>query len=253
MYTIHVNCKILFISFLLCCNISIIHAQKKYSVRVSSSEVIKRGFFKVIGQYSGSMCVKEIPFLIALHRSFYLDKRLTNGYRLTLGKKTITVLKNRAKNLKNMKELKKSLIYKIDSLTIYKAKKNRLNKKLCNFILYIQPGPYEIPKTEAKLVVPKKVYGSIYYNKNASTKKMTVYLHSSGIKLELPGYAKAISLGMINDMDIGIAEIEYAQKVWTTKLLYVSKKRNTKHRGWSFNLSNCNKIRPYSKKQSVAH
>ena len=253
MYTISFNCKILFALLLLSCNLNNIHAQKKYSQRVSYNELKNRGFFKIVGQYSGDMCVKEIPFLIALHRSFYQDKRLVNGYRLTMSKKTIIALKNRAKYLKNMKELKKSLIYKIDSLTIYKKKKNRLNKKLCNFVLYIKPGAYEIPKIGAKLVVPKKVYGSIYYNKKVHTKKMVVYLHSSGIKLELPGYAKAISLGMIHDMDIGIAEIEYIQRAWITKLLYVSTKRNTKRKGWSFNLSKCNRIRPYSKKLPVAH
>jgi hypothetical protein len=238
---------------LLSSNLNTIHAQKKYSQRVSYNEVKNRGFFKIAGQYSGGMCVKEIPFFIGLHRSFYLDKRLVKGYRLTLGNKTVVALKNRAKNMKNMRELKKSLIYKIDSLTIYKKKKNRFNKNLCNFILYIKPGAYEIPKTGAKLVVPKKVYGSIYYNKKAHTKKMVVYLHSSGIKLKLPAYAKALSLGIINDMDIGIAELEYFQKSWTTKLLYVSTKRSTKRKGWIFNLSNCNRIRPYVKKLPVAH
>ena len=109
----------------LLCNAFAINAGKKFYKKINFNDITKRGFFNIISSYAGEMCVKEIPFLISLHRCFYQDVRLTKGYKIVLRKKTILSLKDKAKTLKNMKELKKSLIYKIDSLAIFKKKKNR--------------------------------------------------------------------------------------------------------------------------------
>ena len=57
---------------------------------------------------------------------------------------------------------------------------------------------------------------------------MTVYLHTGGIKLELPRYAKRISLGILQDMDIGIAQLEFVNFNWVTRLLYVKSADNPK-------------------------
>ena len=137
----------------------------------------------------------------------------------------------------------------MDSLVLFKKRKNRYNKKLCNFIAYIDSGNYEIPKSGgASLLLPAMIKGSVYYNKKSETNKMVVYLHVSGIKLKIPGYAKTVSLGLLSDMDIGIAELEYIKGNWIARLLYVkTKKTDTRTKGWSFNASKCNKIRPYSR------
>ena len=193
------------------------------------------------------MCIKEIPFFIALHRCFYQDKRLPKGSRLVLRRNTIQSLKNKAANLHGMDELEESLIYKLDSLILYKLRKNRHKKYLCNFIAHVDSGSYEIPKTGAKLIVPDKIKGSIYYNRKNLTNKMTVYLHTGGIKLELPTYAKRVTLGLLHDMDVGIAELEFIKESWVARLLYVKSKDNPQRKGWSFNMTSCNKIRPYSK------
>jgi hypothetical protein len=49
---------------------------------------------------------------------------------------------------------------------------------------------------------------------------MVVYLHISGIKLKFPGYAKTVSLGLLSDMDIGIAELEYIKDNFTSAILF---------------------------------
>lgn len=225
-----------------------LNAQTKYKKNIEFEDVERRGFYDIMKLYSDAICIKEIPFLIALHRCFHQDKILPRGYMLILKKHTILSLKKKAMSLNGMEDLENSLIYNIKSLVIYKKKKNRYKKNLCNFIIYLEPGAYEIPKTGgAKLVVPKKIMGSIYYNKKHRNNKMTVYLHTGGIKLELPRYAKTISLGIIGDMDIGIAVLEFLKENWITRLLYVKSKDNPKRKGWSFNVTKCGKIRPYSK------
>ncbi len=223
------------------------HAQSKYTKQVHLKDIERRGIYDIIKLYADEVCIKEIPFLIALHRCFYQDKRLPQGYRLAIKGETIISLGKKAAVLQNMSELEKSLLNNIKSLVLYKKKKNRYRKNLCNFILSLEPGAYEIPKTGgAKIVLPKKIIGSIYYNKKVRTNKMTVYLHSGGIKLELPKYAKRISLGILNDMDIGIAELEFIRMNWITRLLYVKTRDLPQRKGWTFNTTQCNKIRAYS-------
>ena len=222
-------------------------AQNRYRMHIRLGDVEKRGVYDIMKLYNDEMCVKEVPFLIALHRCFYHDQRLTKGFKLVLRQSTIYPLKRKAIELYGMKELEESLIYKLDSIILYKLRKNRHKKNLCNFIAYIDSGAYEIPETGAKLIIPNVIKGSIYYNKKNRTSKMTVYLHTGGIKLELPAYAKRITLGILSDMDIGIAELEFIKGNWITRLLYLKSKENPKRKGWSFNMTKCNKIRPYSK------
>ena len=156
-------------------------------------------------------------------------------------------LKKNAISLHTIGVLEQSLIHHIKNIVLYKKKKNRFRKNLCNFIINLEPGAYKIPKTGgAKLVTPWKIMGSIYYNRKNRTNKMTVYFHTGGIKLELPKYAKRISLGILSDMDIGIAELEFIGMNWVTRLVYVKSKDNPQRKGWSFNTTKCNKIRPYS-------
>jgi len=223
-------------------------AQKnRYQQYIRLADVEKLGAYDIMKLYNEEMCVKEIPFLIALHRCFYQDKRLPKGFKLVLRQSTIYPLKRKAIELHGMKELEESMIYKLDSLMLYKLRKNRYKKNLCNFIAYLDSGAYEIPETGAKLVVPGVIKGSIYYNRKGKGNKMTVYLHTGGIKLELPAYAKRITLGILSDMDIGIAELEFTKGNWVARLLYVKSRENPKKKGWSFNMTKCNKIRPYSK------
>jgi len=226
-----------------------LNAQSKYTRVIRLDQVERRGVYDIMKLYIDEICIKEIPFFIALHRCFYQDKRLPRGYQLLLNKNTIMALKKNAISLHNIGELEKSLIHNIKNIVFYKKKKNRFKKSLCNFIIDIEPGAYKIPKTGgAKFVVPGKIMGSIYYNRKNRTNKMTVYLHTGGIKLELPKYAKRISLGILSDMDIGIAELEFIRMNWITRLVYVKSKDNPQRKGWSLNTTECNKIRPYSSK-----
>ncbi len=222
---------------------------RKYVRSITSMEVEKKGAFPIMESYTSDMCVKEIPFLLGLFHCFSNDQRITKGFRLTLDKYTLLSLKRDASLKHGLKELQGSMIYKLDSLVLYKLKKNRYKKNLCNFIAYLEPGTYPIPNTGgASVLLPGVLKGSIYYDQNSPSKKMAVYLHVSGIKLQLPGYAKTMSFGLLCDMDIGIAELEFIKKSWTARLLYVKTGQNQKNtKGWSFNISKCGKIRPYSR------
>jgi len=224
-----------------------IGAHSKYQKPITIKETEARGVCDTIRVYADKMCIKEIPFFIALFKCFYEDQRLQTRQELILEKDTILYLKEYATKTLGMTDLENSLICKLQQLTLYKTSENRYNKKLCNFFAVVDSGAYEIPKTGAKLIVPGSLKGSIYYNKRSPIKKITVYLHTAGIRLELPGYAKTISLGFISDMDIGIAELENCDDTWVTRLLYVKKKNNPKKTGWSFNITECKKIRPYSR------
>ena len=222
-------------------------ADSRYRINITLEDVERKGAYDIMKLYNDEMCIKEIPFFISLQRCFYQDKRLPKGYRLVLRKNTIQSLKKKSVSLHSMMGLEKSLIYKLDSLTLYKLRKNRYRKHLCNFIAYVDSGAYEIPKTGAKIVVPDVIKGSIYYNKKNKTNKMTVYFHTGGIKLKLPRYAKTFSIGILSDMDIGIAELEFINENWIARLIYIKSKEDPKRKGWSFNMTTCNKIRPYSK------
>jgi hypothetical protein len=209
---------------------------------VTVTEAEARGVYDIINLYINEMCIKEVPFFLSLHRSFYKDERLVKGDTLVLAKLVLQLLKNRAVEHHHIGELRESSVKNVDSMYLYKEKKNRKNESLCNFSVFVDPGAYEIPKTGASVRVPEKIIGSMYYN--SKTGKMVVYVHTMGIKLELPAYAKALTLGIINDMDIGFAELEREPQGWKAVLLYTKGKDNSKKSGWSFNLAECSGIRP---------
>jgi hypothetical protein len=211
---------------------------------VTVQEAEARGVYDIINLYINDMCIKEVPFFLSLHRSFYKDERLLKGDTLVLAKLVLQVLKNRAVEIRHIDELRESSIKNVDSMYLYKEKKNRKNESLCNFAVFVDPGAYEMPKTGASVRVPEKIAGSLYYN--SRTGKMVVYVHTMGIKLELPAYAKALTLGLIGDMDLGFAEIEREPEGWKAVLLYTKEKDDSKKTGWSFNVTECNKIRPCS-------
>jgi hypothetical protein len=215
------------------------HATKSH---VTVTEAEAYGVYDVISLYINDMCIKEVPFFLSLHRSFYKDERLAKGDTLVLAKLVLQVLKNRAVEIRHMDELRESSLKNVDSMYLFKEKKNRKNESLCNFTVFVDPGAYEIPKTGASVRVPDKIAGSLYYN--SKTGKMVVYVHTMGIKLELPAYAKALTLGIIGDMDIGFAELEREPGGWKAVLLYTKEKDDSKKTGWSFNLTECNRIRP---------
>ena len=220
---------------------------RKYPARlnVSLREAKARGVFNVMKHFGEEICIREIPLFLALHRCFYSDKRLVYGTRMVLNRETIGQLLQAAAREDGTDELSTSSTGKIDSLVLYRKKKNRRKKNLCNFVAYVEPGSYAIPKTDAEIALPNRVAGSILYNKEKGS--MTVYFHTGGIKLELPSYSKALSLGIIGDMDIGIAELEYGRGGWTARLLYMKANKDKDVKGWSFNVTKCRKIRPYSK------
>jgi hypothetical protein len=221
--------------------IKIPHATKSH---VTITEAEARGVYDVINLYINDMCIKEVPFFLSLHRSFYKDDRLAKGDTLVLARIVLQVLKNRAVDIRHIDELRESSLKNVDSMYLYKEKKNRKNESLCNFTVFVDPGAYEIPKTGASVRVPDKIAGSLYYN--IKTGKMVVYVHTMGIKLELPAYAKALTLGIIGDMDIGFAELEREPEGWKAVLLYTKEKNDSKKTGWSFDLTECNRIRPCS-------
>jgi hypothetical protein len=213
-------------------------------VEISVAEAEKLGMYDIVKLYMNDMCIKEIPFFLSLHRCFYRDPRIASGDTLFLSRSTLQALKNRAIALHHIDELRESSIRNIDSLLLYKERKNRKKEALCSFIVYVDPGSYEIPKTGASISVPNRLAGSIYYT--STTGKMVVYMHTMGVKLNLPLYAKALTLGLISDMDIGFAELERAPDSWTAILLYVKGNDESKKSGWSFNVTECNTIRPHS-------
>jgi hypothetical protein len=213
-------------------------------VEITVAEAEKLGMYDIIKLYMGDMCIKEVPFFLSLHRCFYRDPRIADGDTLFLSRSTLQSLKNRAIDLRHINELRESSIRNIDSLLLYKEKKSRKKEALCNFIVYVDPGSYEIPKTGASITVPNRLAGSINYS--SKTGKMVVYMHTMGVKLNLPLYAKALTLGLIGDMDIGFAELERSPDSWTAILLYVKGKNDPKKSGWSFNVTECNSIRPHS-------
>lgn len=212
--------------------------------RITIEEIERRGVYDIMELYIDHMCIKEVPFFLALHRCYAPDPRLARGKRLFMDKLTILQLRDRAAQREQMKELLYGDLNRLDSLILYKEPKNRHNKALCNFIVYIDPGEYAIPKTGADVVAPEKIFGSIHYAQE--TGKMVVYVHCSGIRLKLPLYAKALSLGLLNDLDVGYAELEEEDdRSWTARLLYRNAPGSPR-RGWKFNVTKCRKIRPYS-------
>ncbi len=219
-------------------------AKSSLRERITIAEIERRGVYDIMVLYIDEMCIKEAPFFLALHRCYAPDPRLASGKTLMLDKLTILQLRDRAGKREGMRELRRGDLGRVDSIFLYKEAQNRRNRSLCNFIAYVDPGAYAIPKTGAQVQLPEKVFGSIHHNRK--TGKMVVYVHCAGIKLRLPLYAKAISLGMLDDLDIGFAELEQEKsRSWTARLLYRNK-ANAPRRGWMFNLTECRRIRPYS-------
>jgi hypothetical protein len=54
-------------------------------------------------------------------------------------------------------------------------------------------------------------------------------------------------LGMITDMDVRYAELLPADNGFEARLTYASQGKPAKKKGWSFNVTECNKIRPYAR------
>ncbi len=214
-----------------------------HRIPVTAAEAQRRGVYDIMKLYMDGICIKEVPFFIALHRCFSVDTRIERGKTLVLTKRTILELRDRAVALHRMRELAESDIDKIDSLVLYKKRENRYNRYLCNFEVFVTPGKCRIPKTGAGVIAPQKVFGSIFYSRKAD--KMVVYIHCGGVKLELPRYAKAMSLGILDDLDVGFAELEMVDRQWVARLLYMKKVGGVRT-GWSFNATECNKIRPHT-------
>jgi hypothetical protein len=202
-----------------------------------------RSVYVSMKNWNATMCIKEVPFLLALHRAYYKDARLFRGDTLALANETVMMLVRKASDEFSLPELLSSSIAKIDSMYIFKERKNRVDSKICNMVLYVVPGDYEIPNTGASITLPAKIAGSVSYN--VKTGKMVVYIHTGGIQLQLPGYAKALTFGLLKDMDIGFAELERVRGAWTARLLYVGDGKDAKKKGWTLNITECNKIRPY--------
>jgi hypothetical protein len=82
---------------------------------------------------------------------------------------------------------------------------------------------------------------------NPATGRFLIAIFSKGVRLELPSYAKILSLGILSDMDIGYAELIPSESSFEARLLYATNEKEVKRRGWSLNITECNKIRPYAK------
>ena len=213
--------------------------------RLTFQEIEGKGIYSAIESYMYRMCLQEVPLFLALHKCYYKDDRLVKGDTLVLTKPVMqSLLLNVASHL-GTSDLNISPVTNIDSMVLFRNRGQKPASTNCNIVLYVQADAYEIPKTGAKITIPSVVKAGIAYN--ATSGKILVAVFSKGVRLELPGYAKVLSLGMISDMDIGYAELIPSESSWEARLLYATKEKEVKRRGWSFNITECNKIRPYAK------
>lgn len=214
---------------------------------VTADEAEQLGAFKTVQAFTGEICIREIPFALALHKCFYTNSNLVQGDTFVLSKSVILALKDRAVSQYAIEELRESSIKNIDSIYLFKDKRSRKNPALCNFTAFIDSGSYDIPKTGASILVPGKLSGVISHN--ANSRKLIVYLHTKGVRLQLPLYAKALTFGLVKDMDIGIMQLDKEKEGWTASLLYVNRSSGKPEKsGWLFNVTECNKIRAFHPK-----
>jgi hypothetical protein len=219
--------------------------KKPSKYHVTIAEVESRNIYSMIESYHYRMCIKEVPFLLALYHRYYKDARLNRGDTLVLTKKVLSTLLMTASHRLSTSELTVSPVLNIDSIMISRPKGKRGRTTRCAMIIYTVPGAYEIPKTGARVVVPHILRGTI--SLNARTQSMFVTVLTRGVRLQLPGYAKLLSLGMITDMDVRYAELLPAGNGFEARLMYASPGTPAKKKGWSFNVTECNKIRPYAR------
>jgi hypothetical protein len=220
--------------------------EKKPSKRyVTIAEVESRNFYSSIESYLYRICIKEVPFFLALYNTYCKDARLNRSDTLVLTKNVLSALLVTASHRLSTSELTVSPVLNIDSIMIFRPKGKRGGTTRCGMIIYTVPGAYEIPKTGARITVPPILRGTV--SQNAKTRSMSVTVLSRGVKLQLPGYAKLLSLGIITDMDVRYAELLPADNGFEARLMYASQGTAAKKKGWSFNVTECNKIRPYAR------
>ena len=219
--------------------------KKPSKCQVTIAEVESRNIYSVIESYHYRMCINEVPFFLALHHCYYKDARLNRGDTLVLTKIVLSALLLTASHRLSTSDLTVSPVLKIDSMMIFRPKAKRGGTTRCAIIIYTVPGDYEIPKTGARVTVPCILRGNV--SLNTRTQNMFVTVLTRGVKLQLPGYAKLLSLGMITDMDVRYAELLPADNGFEARLMYTSQGKPAKKKGWSFNVTECNKIRPYAR------
>ena len=224
---------------------AVAHVKKPSKCRVTFAEVERRKIYPVIESYLYRMCIKEVPFFLALHHVYYKDARLNRGDTLMLTKKVLSTLLKTASERFSTDELTVSPVLNIDSIMIFRPKAKRGRTRRCSMIVYTVPGAYEIPKTGARVTVPHIVRGTVFLN--AKTETMFVTVLTKGVKLQLPGYAKILSLGIFSDRNVRYAELLPAGNGFEARLMYASQEPQAKKKGWSFNVTECNKIRPYAR------
>jgi hypothetical protein len=219
--------------------------KKPSKCQVTIAEVESRKIYSIIESYLYRMCIKEVPFFLALHRCYYRDARLDRGDTLVLTKTVLSALLMSAAQKLSTSELTVSPVLNIDSLLLFRLKAKRGRTTPCVIVIYMVPGAYEIPNTGARVTVPHILRGTV--SLNAKTQHTFVTVLSRGVKLQLPGYAKLLSLGMIADIDVRYAELLPADNGFEARLMYASQGTPAKKKGWSFNVTECNKIRPYAR------
>ena len=211
---------------------------------VSFREVEGRRIYQAIEKYLYRMCIKEVPFFLALHACYHKDVRLNKGDTLVLGKKVLQALLLNASRKLSTEDLVISPATNIDSILLFRPSAKRKKTTRCILVVYTKSGTYEIPKTGARVWVPRVVKGSVSWS--VKRQIMVVTVVSPGVKLLLPSYAKLLSLGMITDMDVRYAQLLPSGNGFEARLLYAPSGRTSQKKGWSFNVTECNKIRPYS-------
>jgi hypothetical protein len=208
-------------------------------------EMEKKGIYSAIESYLYRMCLQEVPLFLALHKCFYKDLRLAKGDTLVLKKPVMqTLLLNVASHL-GTGDLNISPVTNIDSMVLFRNKRQKPSSTNCNVVIFAHADAYDIPKTGAKIDLPAVTRGAIACN--PATGRVLVAIFSKGVRLELPAYAKILSLGILTDMDIGYAELVPSESAFEARLLYATNEKEVKRRGWSLNITECNKIRPYAK------
>jgi hypothetical protein len=220
-------------------------AAAKPAVRhLSVPEIEQSGLYRVMDAYMYRMCIQEVTFFLALHRCYFQDKRLDRGDTLAVSKQVIRSLLARAAARSNETALIQSPVTNIDSMMIFRYRGKRPIPGACNIIVFARSDAYEIPKTGAKIQVPAVIKGTVYGRQGGQT---SISIFTKGVKLILPGYAKVLSMGMITDMDIRFADLYPSGSGFEARLMYGTNEKEISKRGWSLNVTECNKIRPYAK------
>ena len=150
-------------------------ASKPSMRHLTVAEIEAQGIYPAMEALMYRMCIREVPFFLALHKCYYKDPMLDNGDSLMIKKEVIQALLAGAASRYGEKELTGSPATGIDSMMIFRYKGKGARTTSCNIIIYAPADAYVIPKTGAKVKVPPKTKGTVVYNEGAGSLTVTVF------------------------------------------------------------------------------